>query len=474
MDHFPVFYSVRGRAVVVFGGGADAAAKLRLVQKTSARIVVIADAFEPGVIDLHGTEPLVADPLTAPLPDDIAFAYAATGDAQTDAAIARRLRGLKIPVCAADQPDVSDFITPAIVDRDPVVVAIGTEGTAPVLAREIKARIERMLPAGLGKVALKAGALRDHVAGRFAPGGARRKFWHSLFAPALDGAFEREGFGEAARELLAANDAPEPGFVSFVGAGAGGADLLTERARQRIDRADVVLHDALVAPEILELARREAILVNVGKRAGRHQMRQDDINETILAYVREGHRVVRLKGGDPAIFGRLAEELDAVGAEGFGFEIVPGVTAASVAAASALAPLTERGQAQELRIVTAHGAGGEDDVDAVDWASAGTSTAPLAIYMGRRAAPRVAARLLAAGREPATPVNLVESAGRTDEVRVHATLETLSASVETLPGLGPLMILLAMRSRELATPAAARSAAPAVRAKEQQRQLEAA
>ncbi len=455
MDHFPIFYTVKDRSVVVFGGGAEAAAKLRLLQKTSARIVVIAEAFEPGVIDLAGTTPILGDPLTAPLPADIALAYAATGDMATDAAIARRLRALHVTVCAADQPDVSDFITPAIVDRDPVIVAIGTEGTAPVLAREIKARIERMLPSGLGRIARKAGALREHVAGRFAPGGARRKFWHALFAPALDGAFERTGFGRAARELLAANDTPEQGFVSFVGAGAGGADLLTERARQRIDRADVVLHDALVAPEILELARREAILVNVGKRSGRHQMRQDEINETILAYVRQGHRVVRLKGGDPAIFGRLAEELDAVGAEGFGFEIVPGVTAASVAAASALAPLTERGQAQELRIVTAHGAGGEDDVDAVDWQAAGRSTAPLAIYMGRRAAPKVEARLLAGGRDPSTPVILVESAGREDEVRRHATLDTLSAAVDTLPGVGPLMILLAMHSRELAQPAAA-------------------
>ncbi|WMS43998.1 siroheme synthase CysG [Acuticoccus sp. MNP-M23] len=473
MDHFPVFYSVKGRSVIVFGGGAEAAAKLRLVQKTSANIVVIAEAFEPGVIDLAGTTPVLADPLAALLPDNVALAYAATGDAAKDAAIARRLRTLNITVCAADQPDVSDFITPAIVDRDPVIVAIGTEGTAPVLAREIKARVERMLPSGLGRIARKAGALREHVAGRFAPGGARRKFWHALFAPALDGAFERTGFGRAARELLAANDTPEQGFVSFVGAGAGGADLLTERARQRIDRADVVLHDALVAPEILELARREAILVNVGKRAGRHQMRQDEINETILHYVREGHRVVRLKGGDPAIFGRLAEELDAVGAEGFGFEIVPGVTAASVAAASALAPLTERGQAQELRIVTAHGAGGEDDVDAVDWAAAGASTSPIAIYMGRRAAPRVEARLLTGGRDPATPIILVESAGRAEEVRVHATLATMSSAVGTLPGTGPLMILLAMRSREIAHPAETR-APGAVRTPKSLLQLEAA
>lgn len=448
MDAFPIFWTVKGRAVVVFGGGADAAAKLRLVQKTSADIHVIAARFEPAVIDLSGTMVVEADPLTAPLPANIAFAYAATGDEALDAALAARMRALGVPVSAADQPAVSDFTTAAIVDRDPVVVAIGTEGTAPVLAREIKARIERLLPAGLGTVATKAGALREAVAGRIAPGGARRRFWHRLFSPALDGVFERESFGRAARALLAANDSPDKGFVSFVGAGAGDADLLTERARQRIDRADVVLTDALVAPEVLELARREAILVNVGKRAGRHAMRQDEINALIVEYAAKGLKVVRLKGGDPSIFGRLAEEIDAVGAAGIRFEIVPGVTAASVAAASALAPLTERGRAQELRIITAHGAGGEDDVDAVDWASAATGSAPLAIYMGRGGARAVQRRLVLQGRAPDTPVILVESAGRQSEVRRHARLDGLADAVATLPGEGPLMILVAMVSRE--------------------------
>ncbi|MEM8663787.1 MAG: siroheme synthase CysG [Pseudomonadota bacterium] len=447
MEHFPVFLRVADRPVVVFGGGAEAAAKLRLVRKTRARIVVIADAFDD-TIDLDGTTPILGDPLTAPLPDGAAMAYVATGDFALDAQIAARCRAAGILVSAADQPDVSDFITPAIVDRDPVVVAIGTEGNAPVLAREIKARIERMLPARLGRVARKAGALRKRVAERFAPGAARRRFWHSLLAPALDGAFEETGFGKAARALLADNDAGAQGSVAFVGAGAGGADLLTERARQRIDRADVVLHDALVAPDVLELARREAIIVNVGKRAGRHAMAQGDINDKIIAYAAAGLKVVRLKGGDPAVFGRLAEEMDAVAGVGLPFEVVPGVTAASVAAAGARAPLTERGMAQELRLVTAHGAGGADDVEAVDWAAAAGSTAPLAVYMGRRAAPTVARRLLEGGRDPATPVVLVESAGRVDEIRRHTDLAGMADVAAALPGRGPVMILIGVHSRE--------------------------
>ena len=454
MDAFPIFAQVRGRTLLVFGGGAEAAAKLRLLVKTSARVIAVAEDFAE-VADVAGIECVRADPSAFAPPSGTALAYAATGDGVLDAAIARRMREANILVCAADQPGVSDFITPAIVDRDPVVVAIGTEGTAPVLAREVKARVERMLPPSLGRVARKAGALRAHVAGRLPQGGERRRFWHALFGAALDGAFERTGFGRTARALLADNDGPREGRVSFVGAGAGGADLLTERARQRLDRADVVLYDALVAPQILELARREALMIDVGKRAGRHAMRQSEINALMVEHARQGLAVVRLKGGDPSIFGRLAEEIDAAQSAGIAFEIVPGVTAAAVAAASALAPLTERGQAQELRIVTAQGAGGEDDVDAVDWASAAKGTAPLAIYMGRRAAPAVQRRLVLAGRAAGTPVILVESAGRDDERISHGSLGTLARSVEAMAGDGPLMILLGMHSRALAPAAMA-------------------
>lgn len=450
MDAFPIFWSVKGRTIIVFGGGQEAAAKLRLVKKTSAHILVITEEVDEALAEFDDVTTLLGDPLTTPLPDDVALAYTATGNAALDADIARRLGALKVPVCAADQPAVSDFITPAIVDRDPVIVAIGTEGTAPVLAREIKGRVERLLPAGLGRVARKAGALREHVARTLAPGAPRRRFWHALFEPAMQGAFERTGFGKTARVLLSERADNRDGLVSFVGAGAGGPDLLTERARQRIDRAEVILHDALVAPDILELARREATFVNVGKRASRHALSQDDINALIVEHAKTGARIVRLKGGDPSIFGRLAEEIDAVAAADLAFEIVPGVTAASVAAASAKAPLTERGRAQELRIITAQGADDAAEADAVDWASAASGTAPLAIYMGRRAAPDVQRKLLLQGRKGATPVVLVESAGRTDERLAHTTLAELGAAVAAFAGNGPLMMLIGVNARTAA------------------------
>lgn len=449
MDTFPLFYSVRDRTVLVFGGGQEAAAKVRLLRKTSARVVAVADTFAAD-FECDGIATVEADALAWPLPADVAFAYAATGERRRDARIARRMRACGIPVCAADQAEESDFITPALVDRDPVVVAIGTEGTAPVLAREIKARIERLLPAELGSLARSAAGLRTRVARRLPPGSARRRFWHALFGPALESAFTREEFEAAATGALATGTTAAGGFVSFVGAGAGAADLLTERARQRIDRADVVLHDALVSPDVLELARREAVILDVGKRAGRHALTQDAINALLVRHAAGGARVVRLKGGDPSIFGRLAEEIDAVQAAGLAFEVVPGVTAASVAAASAAAPLTERGRSQELRLVTAHGAGwgdGEEGDEAVDWASAAGGTAPLAIYMGRRAARRVQRRLVLGGRPAGTPVVLVENAGRSGERIGHATLGTLADAVAALGGDGPLMILVGTRSR---------------------------
>ena len=452
MNAFPIFLDLAGRTALVFGGGAEAAAKLRLLLKTTARVVVVAQRLEPGEIDLGHAEWAEADPLAFPIPEGAALAYAATGDRDTDAAIARRCRAAGVTVCAADQPEVSDFSTPAIVDRDPVVVAIGTEGTAPVLAREVKARVEALLPAGLGAVARAAAGLRGAVARKVAPGRARRTFWGALFAPALDGKVDADAFAARAESLMTRAGRGAPGRVALVGAGPGGADLLTRRAARLLDRADVVLFDALVDPEVLELARREALMFDVGKRAGRHAMPQAEIEALIVRHAKDGALVVRLKGGDPSVFGRLAGEIDAVRAAGIPCEVVPGVTSASAAAAAALAPLTERGRAQELRLVTAQGASG--DPEGIDWAAAARSDAALAVYMGRGRAPEVQRHLVLGGRDPATPVALVENAGRAAQRIAHGTLGGLSDAVREIGGTGPLMMLIGVRSRLAETPAA--------------------
>ncbi|MFN3225042.1 MAG: siroheme synthase CysG [Hyphomicrobiales bacterium] len=450
MRAFPIFLQAEGRSIIVFGGGADAAAKLRLVAKTEARILVVAPELVPGEIDLGDAEWIKADPLSFTFPDDTAFAYAATGDEALDAKIAAHARANHVLVCAADQPEVSDFITPAIVDRDPVVIAIGTEGTAPVLARMIKAQIEAALPQALGGLAQLANSFRDRVAETIAPGSGRRQFWRAFFKDALQGRLDVVTARQRAEALLAgqAKDETREGFVSFVGAGPGGPDLMTLKARKVLDEADVVLYDALVAPEILELARREALMVNVGKRCGSHALKQHEICDLLVEHAKHGHHVVRLKGGDPSIFGRLAEELDSVTEAGLGFEVVPGVTAAAAASASAAAPLTERGHAQELRVITAHGADGDADVD---WASLARSDSAIAVYMGKRAAVQVQRQLILNGRAPSTPVVLVENAGRQDEKIHHTSLSALGATAKRTGKGAPLMMLIGVVSRRTAT-----------------------
>lgn len=455
MRAFPIFIQAEGRSIVVFGGGADAAAKLRLVAKTQAHILVVAETLVAGEIDLGDAQWVQSDPLSFEFPANTAFAYSATGDEALDAKIARHARANHVLVCAADQPDVSDFITPAIVDRDPVVIAIGTEGTAPVLARMIKAQIETMVPQSLGAVAVFANGLRQRVGETLAPGGKRRSFWRSFFDGALEDRLDIETARERAENLLAgqADATAREGFVSFVGSGPGGPDLMTMRARKVLDEADVVLYDALAAPEILELARREALMVNVGKRCGKHSLKQQEICDLIIEHASQGHHVVRLKGGDPSIFGRLAEELDEVSAAGLGFEVVPGVTAAAAASASAAAPLTERGHAQELRIITAHGSqeNGADGEADVDWASLARSDSAVAVYMGKRAAADVQRQLILNGRAPATPVVLVENAGRTNEVIHHTTLSELGSAAKATGKGAPLMMLIGVVSRRIVT-----------------------
>lgn len=449
MRAFPIFMQAEGRTIVVFGGGADAAAKLRLVAKTEARVLVVSEMLVPGEIELGKAEWVKLSPLAFQFPEDTAFAYAATGDEALDAQIAHHARANHILICAADQPEVSDFITPAIVDRDPVVIAIGSEGTAPVLARMIKAEIEALLPSALGALASLASSLRDRVAQIVTPGGDRRQFWRRFFDGALEGRLDVDEARDRAEALLtgSVHEKASDGFVSFVGSGPGGPDLMTLRARKVLDEADVVLYDALASTEILELARREALMVHVGKRCGKHSLTQDEICDLIIEHARQGHHVVRLKGGDPSIFGRLAEELDIVSEAGFGFEVVPGVTAAAAASASAAAPLTERGHAQELRVITAHGADGDADVD---WSSLAQSDSSVAVYMGKRAATHVQRQLIMHGRAPATPVVLVENAGRTDEVIHHSTLADLGRAAKATGKGAPLMMLIGVVSRHLA------------------------
>lgn len=457
MDHFPIFLAVEGRRIVVSGGGETALAKLRILLKTTARITVLSEAPAPDLVKLadQGKITLIArafgpgDALCA------ALVYAANDDAAEDARVARLARADGALVNIVDNLEDSAFITPAIVDRDPVTIAIGTEGAAPVLARAIKADLEERLPVSLGLAARVGKAFRKAVEA-LPMGRKRRDFWADYYfnaAPKVVEAQGAAGLDAALSELLAKHlaDAPTEGRVDLVGAGPGDPELLTLKARRLLDRADVVIHDRLVSTGILELARREAILIDAGKEGFGPSMTQAQICALMVEHGKRGAHVVRLKGGDPAIFSRLDEEIEALEAAGIAWSIVPGITAASAAAAGIGQALTKRGRNASLRIVTGHDMKGFAEQDWRGLARPGTVAA---IYMGARGARFIQGRLMMHGADPATPVTAVENASRTDMRPIATTLGQLAATLEAEVLTGPVILLygLCPRTAEAALP----------------------
>lgn len=451
MRHFPVFLDLRGRRVVVSGAGDTAVAKLRLLLKTEARIAVFGTDPAPQVRGwaedgrLELTERALA-------PEDAAGAallYGANADAAEDARVAAIGRAAGAPVNIVDNLEGSDFITPAIVDRDPVTVAIGTEGAAPVLARKIKAEVEAMLPATLGLLTRIGQRFRGRVEALDSK--ARRLFWTRFY-------FERGpralAEGEAAareelKRLLAERDAPRQGSVHLVGAGPGDPELLTLKARRLLHEADVVLHDRQVPAAILELARREALILEVGKSGFGPSWKQADINALAVRHASAGASVVRLKGGDPTVFGRLDEEIEALEAAGIRWEIVPGVTSASAAAAAIGQSLTRRGRNGSFRILTGHDVNGFAEQD---WRELAKPGAAAAVYMGVAAATFLRGRLLMHGARADTPVTAVENASRPGQRVIATTLIELPGALADAAPAGPVMLLygLAPRSADAA------------------------
>ncbi len=448
MQHFPIFLDLARAHVVIGGGGETALAKLRLLLKTQANITVCAAHIEPEIKALAPRVTLVNRPVLACDLGGARLVYAATGDAGEDARIARLGHDAGALVNVVDNLDASDFITPAIVDRDPVVVAIGTEGAAPVLARKIKAQLENTLPASLGPLARIGKAFRK-MADALPQGARRRAFWAAYYNEAGPRAYAQGGehsVSQALDKLLAQHlvqPAPQ-GHVDFVSAGPGDPELMTLKARKLLDRADVVIHDRLVTPEILELARREALIISVGKQGFGPSTPQPDIHDLMIEHAGQGAHVVRLKGGDASVFGRLDEETEALDSAGIPWQVVPGVTSASSAAASIGQSLTSRGRNRSLRLVTAHDMKGYADQD---WAGLAAPGAVTAIYMGKRAARFVQGRLLMHGAAPDTPVALVENASRPDQQIVSATLASMPQMAAQLEG--PAVILLGLAPRQV-------------------------
>ena len=454
MKHFPIFMAVEGRRIVVSGAGDAALAKLRLLLKTQAKLTVFGTDPHSDVARLarNGKLTLIERALE---PGDAACAilfYAANDDDAEDARVTKLAQADGALTNWVDNLGASQFITPAIVDRDPVTVAIGTEGAAPVLARSIKADLEERLPRALGPLARVGKSFRK-FANALPFGSPRRAFWSDYYFAVGPKAFDtagEDGARTALNDLLAQHLKTEAkeGHVSFVGAGPGDPELLTLKARRALHEADVVIHDRLVTPEILELARREAEIIDMGKEGFGPSTPQSDIDDMIAAKALEGHHVVRLKSGDATIFGRLDEEMDACTQAGVAFTVVPGITSASAAVATIGQSLTRRGRNASVRFITGHDVKGYAEQD---WRALAKPGEVAAIYMGKRSARFLQGRLLMHGASSATPISVVENVSRPDQRILATTLGALPDDLADATLNGPALILFGLAPRAAET-----------------------
>jgi len=414
MQYLPVFLDLRDRPVLLAGGGAVAARKLQALLRAGARVRVVAPAIDAAVV-AQATPAGVELWRRAFEPADVDGAWlviAATDDAAVNAAVAAAAGARGIWVNVVDDGAASSCLMPAIIDRSPVIVAVGTGGASPTLARRVRAAIEAALPERLGALAALAGRWRERARRALPDSAARRRFWEQVF----DGAIGRRvAAGAAGDELMpaaiasaaaAGPTAPASGEVWLIGAGPGDPELLTLRALQLLQRADVVLYDRLVPEAIVERARRDAERVFVGKESGRHRTTQEHINGLLLEYAGRGLRVARLKGGDPFVFGRGGEEIAVLARAGIPVTVVPGITAALGAAASTGLSLTQRHVAQAVCFVTVMG----EAAEALDWRALATPLQTVVFYMGVAELARITGRLCAHGAPPERPAMLVERA----------------------------------------------------------------
>lgn len=451
MKHFPIFLAVEGRRIVLSGGGDAAMAKLRLLMKTEAQLTVIAAEVADDIRKWadEGKLQIMARAMEPGDAQGAALFYAANEDDAEDARVSAIAHAEGALVNIVDNLDDSQFITPAIVDRDPVTVAIGTEGAAPVLARAIKADLEAQLPTSLGILA-RIGKTFRHAAEVLPMGARRREFWSAFYFGTGPKALASHGEAAVIPALETLLDThimqtAKTGSVDLVGAGPGDPELLTLKARNALDKADVVIHDRLVTGEILELARREAIIIDAGKEGFGKALRQEDINALIVRHAADGHHVVRLKAGDPTVFGRLDEEIAAIEAHDIPYTIIPGITAASAAVAGIGQSLTKRHRNAAVRLITGHGTKGYAEHD---WKALAQPGEVAAIYMGKKSARFIQGRLLMHGADPATPVTIIENVSRSDQRTIATTLAELEPTLSRANLRGPAITFYGLAPRE--------------------------
>lgn len=427
MNYFPLFADLRGEAVLVVGAGTVAERKIEPLLSAGAEVRVVAEKLnsqvrawaDEGRLNWLGSE------FSDGLVEDVLLVVAATNDEALNLRVSQAAKAAKRLVNVVDRQELCNFITPAVIDRSPIQIAVSSNGASPVLCRRIRQEIEKVVPLATGLMGRLAAEARDEVKAALPDLARRRLFWEklfdSVFAEYCAQGREDEARRELARQLAA--DAPQQGSVCLVGAGPGDAGLLTLHALHAIQAADVVLYDALVSDEVMRLVRKDAEKICVGKRAQGHQVKQEETNRLLVEHARRGRRVVRLKGGDPFVFGRGGEELQVLEAAGIPFSIVPGITAALGATAYAGIPLTHRDHAQSVQFITGHcQADGSD----VQWQNFAQNNQTLAVYMGTIRAAEIASQLIRHGRAADTPVAIISNGTRRNQTVLSGTLGQLA------------------------------------------------
>ncbi|MCL1634730.1 siroheme synthase CysG [Luteimonas sp. SX5] len=442
---YPLFVDLRGRTVLVVGGGAVARRKALALLESGARVVVGAPQLDPGLMAwaAEGRIDTYSGAFDPAWLDDVWLAIAATGDAAANRAVAAAGETRRVWVNVVDDAAASAFHVPARIERGPLQIAISSGGGAPMLARRLRETLEAQLDSSLGALAELLTRERARIRKAFPEIAQRRRFFDRLLAGPLPQLLrqQRTRRAQQAFEALLSGDRPprSVGSVVLVGAGPGDPGLLTLRGLRALNEADVILHDRLASDDVLRLARRDAERIEVGKRAGGHGVTQQGIHALMLEHARAGKRVVRLKGGDPFVFGRGGEELEFLRDHGIAYEVVPGITAALACAAYAGIPLTHRDHAQSLRLVTAHR---QDSLDAVDWRSLAQDKQTLAVYMGVAMLDALQTQLIAHGRSPDTPFALVENGSRAEQRVVVGKLSELVECARAHEARSPALLIV--------------------------------
>jgi uroporphyrin-III C-methyltransferase/precorrin-2 dehydrogenase/sirohydrochlorin ferrochelatase len=441
MDFLPIFANVRNKLCLVVGGGSVARRKADVLLEAGAKVRVVAPEIDDELKNQQGVEAVVARFASQHL-DGAMLAIAATDDHEVNRQVSELARARNIPVNVVDAPELCSFIMPAILDRSPLMVAFSSGGASPVLTRMMRGKLETVIPQNYSRLAAFAERFREVVKQRVSNPAKRRIFWENVF----DGVVAEkvltgdEASAEAMlQQMLADEDNIQRGEVYIVGAGPGDPDLLTFRALRLMQKADVVVYDNLVSKPIVEMTRRDAERIFVGKKRADHTLRQEEINELLVRLAKEGKRVLRLKGGDPFIFGRGGEEIETLAAEGIPFQVVPGITAASGVASYAGIPLTHRDHAQACMFVTGHL---KDGTMNLDWEQLARPRQTVVVYMGLHGLDTLCAKLVEHGLPDTTPIAIVQQGTTPNQRVITGTLATLPAIAEREKPQPPTLIIV--------------------------------